>query len=77
MKSEWKPAEQATMVARWNERHRIGAEVNVTRDDGSIMSTRTRSDAWLLGGHTAVIMVEGITGGYALERVSENQEHGR
>lgn len=53
----------------------IGTEVEVTKDDGSKLITRTRSMPWMLGassrskGHTPVILVEGIAGGYLLTRV--------
>jgi hypothetical protein len=54
----------------------IGTPVVVRKDDGSDFHSKTRSAPWMLGedgngkgGHTAVIMVEGITGGYSLERV--------
>lgn len=47
----------------------IGTPVEVRRDDGSVLATRTRSEPWIIGG-TAVIMVEGIAGGYSLDRVS-------
>lgn len=45
-----------------------GTPVIVTKDDGSEFPTKTRSEPWELCG-TAVIMVEGIRGGYALSRV--------
>ena len=57
-------------VNNWNERYDIGTPVNVKLDDGSIKETRTCSVAWMLGGHTAVIMLEGISGGYSLRRVT-------
>lgn len=52
-----------------------GTPVIVTKDDGTEVKTKTRSIPWMLGassrdpGHTAVIMVEGISGGYGLWRV--------
>lgn len=46
-----------------------GTAVNVRKDGGEVVSTKTRSMPWMLGG-TAVIQVEGISGGYSLERVS-------
>lgn len=36
---------------------------------GEGRSSRTRSEAWLLGGHTPVVMVEGYAGGIALTHV--------
>lgn len=52
-----------------------GTPVVVTKDMGEQFHTKTRSIPWMLGassrdpGHTAVILVEGITGGYMLERI--------
>lgn len=31
--------------------------------------TKTRSEAWLMGGHTAMVMVEGVAGGVMVESV--------
>ena len=60
-------AEQAD-VENWNAKHPVGTEVRVMRDMGGAVITHTRSEAWLLGGHTAVVMLEGISGAYALDR---------
>jgi hypothetical protein len=49
---------------------RIGQPVAVVRDDWTVTETATRSEPWQLGSGDWVIMVEGISGGYALERVS-------
>ncbi len=58
----------------WNNRHRIGVAVTVTRDDGSKVNTVTKSDAYLLGHGQAVILLEGISGCYALDRVGPADE---
>lgn len=57
-------------VIEWNRLNPEGTSVNVKKDDGSIFPTKTRSVAWLLGRHTAVVLVDGIAGGYMLERVT-------
>lgn len=68
------PAKQQALVSVW-EGTPEGTDVVVTKDDGSEVRTKTRSAPWLLGtssrgpGHTAVIMLEGISGCYSLERV--------
>ena len=54
----------------WNKRYAVGQKVVVATDDHSTVFTKTRSPAWDLGGHTPVVMVEGIAGGYALDRVT-------
>jgi hypothetical protein len=61
---------QLARAQRWS----IGQAVTVTRDDGSHLSTMTRSAPWKLGG-TWVVMVAGISGGYALARVVERCDH--
>lgn len=58
-------------VARWNAAHSVGTPVTaypITRDDEAL-TTRTRSVAWLLGGHTAVVLVDDYSGGIALTHV--------
>lgn len=56
-------------ATQWNEQHPIGTAVVVTRDNGAEQRSVTRSAAWTLGDGQAVVKVEGISGGYALERV--------
>ncbi len=55
-----------------------GTDVTVTRDDGSLWQTRTRTDPWQLGDGTWVVALEGRAGGFALDRVrrrdAEHQE---
>lgn len=47
-----------------------GTLVNVHKDNGDTLVTRTRSLPWQLGHGDWVVSVEGISGGYALERVT-------
>ncbi len=56
-------------VENWNLKHGIGVAVRVTKDNGTIVKTVTTSRAYLLSGHTPVVMVEGISGCYLLSRV--------
>ena len=58
-----------SMVQEWNERYPPGTPVQLTNDDDVIEETKTRSPAWLLGSGHPVVMVEGRTGGYSLERI--------
>lgn len=62
------PAGQKRLVERWKDTP-VGTEVLVRKDDGTEVATRTRSGPELLGGHTAVIWLEGIGGCYSLGRV--------
>ena len=41
----------------WNTKHKAGDAVIVTEDDGSKTYTKTRSEAWDLGGHTSVVLL--------------------
>ncbi len=63
------PLQQQKAIDKWNSKYPIGTAVTVTKDNGEVVTTKTRSVAWLLSSHTAVISVEGIAGGYLLERV--------
>lgn len=47
----------------------VGTAVEVTKDDGGKVITKTRSIAWRLGDGAPVVMVDGISGGYLLTRV--------
>lgn len=53
----------------WNHQHPVGTAVLLTMDSGDEKRTKTRSEAWVLSGHTAVIQVEGVAGCYDLQRV--------
>lgn len=58
------------LVSDWNTRHQVGTDVTVTLDDGAKVKTKTRSYAWVLSGHSAVVMLEGFNGCYRLDRVA-------
>lgn len=62
----------AKAVQSWNNLVPVGASVDVVKDDGTIVNTKTQSEAFMLGGHTAVIHLEGISGAYSLSRVTMN-----
>ena len=46
-----------------------GTPVLLTLDDGTALATRTRSKPWQLSHGAWVVLVEGKSGGWALERV--------
>ena len=48
-------------VDEWNQRVKIGDPVTYEDDVGELHPTRTRTEASVLGGHTAVVWVD--TGG--------------
>lgn len=47
----------------------LGREVVVFKDDGSRVETKVRLEPWLMGGHSWVVGLEGISGGYSVMRV--------
>jgi len=53
-----------------------GTDVTVTRDDGSLWHTRTRTEPWQLGDGTWVVALEGRAGGYRLDRVRRREGAG-
>lgn len=65
------PKYEQKRVDDWNSSHPVGTEVvrykriNPRREPAG--RTKTRSEAWLMGGHTAVVMVDGIAGGVPLD----------
>lgn len=69
-----KTRKELAAVKAWNDEYPIGTKVVVLMDSGCGKITVTQSKAWMLGensqhpGHTAVIMVHGISGGYLLNR---------
>lgn len=65
------PERPATTVARWNKAHPVGTPVRVWTGfrEGDGTQTRTRSAASVLGGHTAVVWVEGHGACIALTHV--------
>ena len=67
------PKAQQKLVDEWNASH-PGTDVDVIwhrliNPNREPVRTTTRSPAWLMGGHTAMIMVNGQTGGVALQGV--------
>lgn len=54
----------------WNAEHRPGIDVEYRLDDGAVKRTKTTSEAWMLSGHTAVILLAGVSGCYRLDRVT-------
>jgi len=60
---------------KWNAKHPVGtpviryALINPLREG---TETETRSEAWVMGGHSVMVMVNGVAGGVCLESVKSN-----
>jgi hypothetical protein len=59
---------QMKLVHDWNQKNKEGCAVNVRLDNGAVRKTITMGEAFMLAGHTAVVMLQGISGCYALTR---------
>jgi hypothetical protein len=57
------------IVESWNNRVRVGDPVIYRDEFGKEHKSRTRSEAGVLSGHTAVVWIEGRAGCVALDRV--------
>lgn len=62
---------EAALVESWNATYPVGQAVRYSAGfrEGATSRGRTRSRATLLGGHTAVVWVEGYSGCIALSHV--------
>lgn len=70
------PREAAARAAEsceaWNRVYPEGSRVRVYRllgDEATAIETTTTSQAWVMGGQSAMILVHGLSGGYALTQV--------
>lgn len=63
-------AARQEQIDRFNSQYPVGAAVTVVEDDRFTRTqTTTRIQAWLLGGHTPVVLLADRRGGYLLDRV--------
>lgn len=76
MSAKHQARHEQRIADNWNARHPIGTPVQVCKDDRSVIATKTRTAAQLLGGHTAVVWIEGETSCYSLRRVTPVQTPG-
>ena len=53
----------------FNEKHPVGASVVIVKDNSNTVKTTVKHPACIMGGHTAVVWLDGILGAYALNRV--------
>lgn len=56
-------------VDNWNAANAVGTPIKYKDDHGKIIESKTTSEAWVLGGHSAVIKIEGRSGCYDFERI--------
>ncbi|HYU99913.1 MAG TPA: hypothetical protein VE977_13880 [Pyrinomonadaceae bacterium] len=72
MKAKKNQRNQQKLVEQWNAKYPTGTPVTRYRLINPLEipeDTKTRSEAWLMGGHTAMVMVEGVAGGVMVESV--------
>ena len=67
------PDASAKQVEEWNAKYPVGTKVRryelVHPRGGNATVTETRSEAWLMGGHSAVVLLKGHAGGHMLDAV--------
>lgn len=66
------PEKLAAQAAQWNLSHPVGTAVMRYKLIAPLRegtATKTRSAAWVMGGHPVMVMVEGVSGGVLLESV--------
>jgi len=61
-------------IDSWNCNNAVGTPVNYRTDAGTIVKTKTRSPAEVLGNHTPVIWLAGVGGCVALDRVTARDD---
>lgn len=61
--------QQEQQVFNWNKNNAVGCSCEVKTDSGFAVKTHTKSEAYLLGGHTAVVLLDDVSGCYMLNRV--------
>jgi hypothetical protein len=59
----------------WNAAHPVGTAVICNKDFVGDVPTKTRSEAYVLSGHSPVIFLEGISGCYHLSHVRPAPAH--
>ena len=66
---------ESAKVEKFNADNPVGTKVVVIMDDESRQETMTRSEAWVLCDHTAVVQLDGMAGCYLLDRVKTQEKH--
>lgn len=61
---------ECAKVDAWNAANKIGVDVAYRRDNGKAILTKTRTEAQMLSGHTAVVWLENVSGCVDLTRVN-------
>ncbi len=68
--TEKKLAQLQKQCDDFNARIPIGSAVKLTKDLGHVVETKTRSEAQVLSGHSAVVWLESERGCWEIERVA-------
>jgi hypothetical protein len=65
-------AQLVIQVNNWNAKNPIGTAVYYypTLKDKTPKQTKTRSKAWIISGHSTMIMIDGVSGGVSLDHIA-------
>lgn len=72
MRTQKNVQKQQNLVDSWNLKYKVGQPVTrykLIEPLAEPQETATRSEAWLMGGHTAMVLVCGVSGGVMVESV--------
>ena len=70
MNQKQQPLSEQMLAVIWNASYPIGTPVTRYKLISPLrepVATKTRSEAWLMGGHTAMIKVDGVAGAVTVE----------
>ena len=55
-------------VTSWNARYPVGSSVSY-RSRSKLIGTKTTSEAWIMGGHSVMVRLEGVSGAYSIDHL--------
>ena len=68
------PVAAASFVESFNQVNPIGTPIILIKDRGEKIETKTKSEAFVDDNHYPMIMIDGISGSYSLNRVVVNRK---
>lgn len=63
-------------VTSWNARYPVGSSVSY-RSRSKLIGTKTTSEAWIMGGHSVMVRLEGVSGAYSIDHLKPGNPSGQ
>ena len=54
---------------KFNAHYTVGQAISLELDDHTMMDSYLESEAWVIGGHSAIAKVAGKSGGWSIHRI--------